>query len=255
MPCPLIGVTEDMDNCFKTVINPLSAICQEDVYLLELVRYIQLNPLRANMVKDVKGLNGYAYSGHSALLGKIERPWQDTGYVLSLFWPTIEAARRAYLNFVQAGLGQGQRRDLTGGELIRSLGGWEEVKKGQRDGAERLKGDERILGDSEFVLDILKQAEEKMTRRYELKEKGYGLPQLKKRIEELLGVQAREIYAKDRRKEIVEARNLFCYWVVREIGLSNTEIGKKLGLTQPAVGYAVRRGESLARERGLKLEP
>jgi putative transposase len=46
-----------------------SFLCEEDVYLKELVRYIHLNPLRAKVVKDLKALKKYRWCGHSALLG------------------------------------------------------------------------------------------------------------------------------------------------------------------------------------------
>jgi len=48
--------------------------------------------------------------------------------------------------------------ELLGGGLIRSLGGWEEVKKKRRQ--QWVKGDQRILGDSGFVLEVLREAEE-----------------------------------------------------------------------------------------------
>jgi len=62
-----------------------SIICQEDAYLKELVRYIHLNPLRAKIVSDISALNTYAYSGHSVIMDKNKRLWQDKGYVLSFF--------------------------------------------------------------------------------------------------------------------------------------------------------------------------
>jgi putative transposase len=49
-----------------------SIICQEDAYFKELVRYIHLNPLRAKLVTDIKGLNQYPYCGHSDLMGETE---------------------------------------------------------------------------------------------------------------------------------------------------------------------------------------
>jgi REP element-mobilizing transposase RayT len=48
-----------------------SFLCQEDTYLLEMVRYIHLNPLRAGVVKDLKALVKYAWCGHSALIGNL----------------------------------------------------------------------------------------------------------------------------------------------------------------------------------------
>ena len=54
-----------------------SFLCEEQVYLKELVRYIHLNPLRAKLVKDLKDLGKYRWCGHSALLGKTEAGFQD----------------------------------------------------------------------------------------------------------------------------------------------------------------------------------
>ena len=51
-----------------------SVICEEDPYLLELIRYIHLNPLRAKLVEDLKALDKYPWSGHSAILGRRKNP-------------------------------------------------------------------------------------------------------------------------------------------------------------------------------------
>lgn len=61
-----------------------SIVCQEDRYLRELVRYIHLNLLRSGIVKDMRELNRCGWSGHSALVGKIDRKWQDLEYVKNL---------------------------------------------------------------------------------------------------------------------------------------------------------------------------
>jgi putative transposase len=69
-----------------------SIICQEDAYLKELVRYIHLNPLRGKIVTDVSELNKYQYCGHSVLMGKKNREWQDVEYVLSYFGTKVSDA-------------------------------------------------------------------------------------------------------------------------------------------------------------------
>jgi len=103
-----------------------SIVCEEDVYLLELVRYIHLNLIRAGMVKSIKELNRSPWSGHSALIGYVKRDWQDTGYVLSLFGKR-GSGKSKYKEFVKNGIDVGRRPELVGGGLIRSLGGWAEV--------------------------------------------------------------------------------------------------------------------------------
>ncbi|MFC1886155.1 transposase [Thermodesulfobacteriota bacterium] len=77
-----------------------SILCQEDTYLLELVRYIHLNPLRANIVQNIGQLNHYLYSGHSALLGISDRKWQDTEYVLKIFDNVLSKARKRFLGTI-----------------------------------------------------------------------------------------------------------------------------------------------------------
>ena len=62
-----------------------SILCQEDAYLLELVRYIHLNPLRAGLVDDLEGLDKYPFSGHGVIMGKHKQSWQNSDGVLPLF--------------------------------------------------------------------------------------------------------------------------------------------------------------------------
>ncbi len=52
-----------------------SILCQEEAYLLELVRYIHLNPLRSGLVEDLNRLNNYPWSGHSVIMGKHKLLW------------------------------------------------------------------------------------------------------------------------------------------------------------------------------------
>jgi len=127
-----------------------SIVVEDDPYLLELVRYLHLNPIRAKVVSEFRALDRYPWTGHSALLGTVPRPWQATGAILAQFGPSLRRARTAYREFVAAGLAQGRRPELQGGGLVRSLGGWAAVAHLRR-GREGYAGDERILGSAAFV--------------------------------------------------------------------------------------------------------
>jgi len=230
-----------------------SIICQEDAYLKELVRYIHLNPLRARIVSDIFELNTYAYCGHSVLMAKKKRPWQDMGYVLSYFGKSLRKSRKRYLQYVESEIEQGRRPELVGGGLIRSLGGWKAVKNARFSGQDRMKGDHRILGDSAFVMEMLAEAEEKFERFYELKSKGYDLDTVEHKVCLLFGVEPDEIYSKSRQKTRAEARGLYCYWAVVELGYSLADLARLFGMTGQGVGYAVRRGERIAKETNYRL--
>jgi len=229
-----------------------SILCQEDPYLLELVRYIHLNPLRAKIVKTLKGLASYSYCGHSVLMGKSKNDWQDIDKVLSLFGTRVSSARKRYRSFVEKGVAQDKRPELTSGGLVRSFGGWSALKS-LRKGSIHLKGDERILGDSDFVQSVLEAEDEKMQRRYRLKAQGYDLDKLIRRVAELCDIEPRDLMAPGKQPQRVRARSLLCYWAVKELGISGTTVAKKIGITQPAASKAVQRGEKLALDNNFRL--
>jgi len=230
-----------------------SIVCQEDAYFKELVRYIHLNPLRAKIVTDISALNHYIYCGHRILLRKEKHPWQHCEYVLSYFGKSIREAQKGYLQYIEAGTEQGRRPELVGGGLIRSLGGWQAVKNARFSGQNRIKGDQRILGDSAFVLEVLDKAEEKFERFYEMKNKGYNLDTIAQKVCDIFGIEPNEIYAKSRRKIRAEARGLYCYWAVENLGYSLADLARLFGMTGQGIGYAVRRGERIAKERNCRL--
>lgn len=125
---------------------------------------------------------------------------------------------------------------MVGGGLIRSLGGWSEARKLRLKGQDRMKGDERILGDGDFVMDILSEANERMDRRSELKSRGYTIEKLEQRVLGLYQIEREGLYSKSRQKVRSEARSVFCYWAVRELGLEGTHMAKRSNMSQP--GFA-----------------
>ena len=229
-----------------------SILCQEDPYLLELVRYIHLNPLRLKIVTAMEELDRYPYCGHSILMGKKKNVWQELDGILSLFGKRVVTARRRYRSFVEEGATQGKRPELTGGGLVRSAGGWTALKS-LRSRRHHMKGDERILGDSDFVAQVLEAANEEMESRYHLKSQGFNFDKLVQRVADLCDMESIELLLPSKQPNRVEARSLLCYWAVRKLGIRGTWVAEKLAITQPAVSKAVRRGEKLALKRHLSI--
>lgn len=223
-----------------------SILCQEDVYLLELVRYIHLNPLRARLVSDLNQLDKYSYAGHSVIMGKSKNDWQDMDSVLKMFHQKAGPARRKYRAFVKRGILKGKRPDLIGGGLIRSAGGWS-VVKAQRRAKIYQKGDERILGDSDFVQQTLNAANEAMERRSSLYAQGFDLDKVAKRVSGLLNLEYDVVWAAGKHRHIVKARSLLCFWAVRELGISMASLSRKLNMSIPAISQSVIRGEKIAK--------
>jgi len=66
---------------------------------------------------------------------------------------------------------------------------------------------------------------------------------VEQKVLEIYQIEREDLYSKSRQRIRAEARGLFCYWAVRELGYGQAELGRRLGMTQPGVGYAVQRGE------------
>lgn len=229
-----------------------SILCQQDPYLLELVRYIHLNPLRAGLVSSMNELEHYPYCGHCVVLGERKKDWQDTRFVLSLFGKEIANARNTYRKFVSKGVKAGKRSDLTGGGLIRSAGGWTALK-GHRQQKIHLKGDERILGDSDFVKSVLDEQNERLERQYNLEAHGYDFDKLLERVAEVFGLDPDKVLIPSKQRHRVKARNILCHWAVNELKINGASVARRLSTSKSTVSRAVAKGEKIAAEMKLTL--
>jgi putative transposase len=154
--------------------------------------------------------------------------------------------------YAEKGIAQGRRPELVGGGLIRSAGGWSLVKAMRR-AQDHMKSDERILGDGEFTQLVLDEARERLEERYRLQTQGYDLDKVTIRVSSELGINPEQVWAQGKHPLTVKARSLLCYWAVRKLGFSATELSKKLGVSQPSVSISVKRGEKIAKAGQLEL--
>lgn len=218
-----------------------SILCEEDTYLRELVRYIHLNPLRAGTVPDIKALRVYSRCGHSALMGKMARDWQDIEYVLRLFGGRSRQARRAYERFVAEAVNQGPRPELVGGGLIRSAGGWSAVKALRYTGM-RIMGDERILGSGDFVQSVLELTREQYEKKTLARVMGLELKTLTDRVTKLLDLVPADVCSTGRQRLVARARAIICFLAIEYLGISGREVSLRLNLSPSAVSKLLQRG-------------
>lgn len=229
-----------------------SILCDEEAYLLQLVRYIHLNPLRSGLVRDMHTLSVYPWSGHAVLVGKRDVPWQNVDAILRRFGKTVSKARHNYSLFVRRGIAEGQRSDLTGGGLIRSAGGWQGLRE-LRKGGERWRGDERILGDGNFVEKALQVAQENLSRKTSHKAAGWTLDILSKNVAELFRLEPGDLKNGKRYTVLSRARSIFCRWATFELGYKLTEVADYLNVTKEAVFYGSRKGEEIIQKNHIKF--
>jgi len=218
-----------------------SIVCQEETYLRELVRYIHLNLLRAGLVKNLTELNRSPWSGHSALMGRVERKWQDTEYVLS-FFGRQRTRRRNYLKYVEEGIELGPRPELVGGGLIRSLGGWSEVLSLRQRG-EKQASDQRILGDNEFVQEVISGLDDLVKRNLRLSGQRSDIDTLAQKICKDHNISVNELRSGSRRHKIVKVRQIVSWIGIRELGYSGAELARYLGVTTSCVNRFISAGK------------
>jgi hypothetical protein len=182
----------------------------------------------------MRGLNKSAWSGHSALVGHIDRKWQETKYILS-FFGRGSIGRRRYLDYIAEGIERGRRPELVGGGLIRSLGGWFEVLSLRRRG-EKEAYDQRILGEGDFVDMILSESEDIAKENLRLvSDRRVDLTRLAERVCKVHGVSIGEFRSGSRRGDVVKARRVLSSLAVRELGYSGAEVARYLGVTNSCI--------------------
>ena len=157
-------------------------LVDQDAYLLELTRYIHLNPVRAGLVRDPAA---YPWSGHRVYLGKAKLPWLTTDWVLSQLSPHLGHARRRYQKFVAEGQGEGHR---------------EEFHKGSLAG--------RLLGDDKFAERALRRAGQRLGAKADL-------DTIIKRVCQDYKLSEHDLRAAGKHRRAAEARAVIA-WVVRE---------------------------------------
>jgi REP element-mobilizing transposase RayT len=215
-----------------------SIICEEEPYLLELTRYIHLNPLRAGLVPNLERLRDYPWTGHAALMGRKPREWQDTATILDRFGKRRGVAMRRYEAFVRDGVSRGRQPELVGGGLIRSAGGWSQVLSLRRKG-EKTIADERILGGGEFTQRLLAEAADRTRHTLRLSRRVGDLSVLSRQIARQEGVTESELRSGSRRRCASKARKIICRLAIMQLGFSGAEVARFLGVTTSAVNRAL----------------
>ncbi len=209
-----------------------SIVVEEDPYFLELVRYIHLNPIRAGIVKEMSELDNYPYSGHSVVMGRQKLKPQDVLGVLEFFAKRVRAARREYRLFAAAGIEKGIREDLRGGGLIRSTGGLEKLNQNRK--GDRELGDERILGSSSFVEEVLKGREREATR-----STSHDFDGILEETCQRFRLSREQILSGSRARDISRARRVFFLRAHEEAGQSYTGLGSLCGFSHTSVREAI----------------
>src|SRR5919106_3548320 len=197
-------------------------LVEAESYLLELVRYIHLNPVRARLVEEPAA---YRWSGHRAYVGQAQVSWLTTDWVLSQLAGTERVARRRYAAFIAAGQGERYRK---------------EFHRGTADG--------RLLGDEDFVAKTLSQVREKSPLRVE-----------PERIIEVVcahrKIEAGQLATADRSRAGSEARTLSAYLAVELGAASLTSMGQRFNRDVATMSNRVRQfRRRLAEDKALAEE-
>jgi putative transposase len=230
-----------------------SIVIEEEPYLLELVRYLHLNPLRAGFVTDLQELDRFPWTGHATLLGRKPRPWQATAEILGQFARDQGRAQIAYRKFVAAGIPQGRRHDLQGGGLVRSLGGWQAIRCLRRN-REPTATDARVLGTGEFVEEVLRESVHQQARQDRIQRRQLDLETLTRQVSKSLGVPATSVSGRGQMRGVTRARHIVAHIWVEYLGRPASELARAWGQSRSNVTWAAKRGAEAVREWQDRIE-
>ncbi len=167
------------------------------------------------------------------IMGKVKREWQDTDYVLSYFGKNRYRCRN-YQRYVQKGAALGRPPELVGGGLVRSLGGWSEVLVVRSHG-EKQRSDQRILGDSEFVQEVISGLDDLVKKNLRLSGQRIDINAVAQQVCRKYNISLGELRSGSRRRDVTRARGSISWIAVRELGYSGADVARYLGVTNSCV--------------------
>lgn len=213
-------------------------ICDLEKYLLELVPYIHLNPLRARLVKNLTELAGYKWCGHRSALGCVSDDVLDRAALLANIGENEKSALAKYKLLMAEKSGAAVCPDFEGGGRLRSIASGPTVLRVVRAGEKSLS-DQRILGESEFVESILRSAGEAAGKKTRTR------AEILNEIEKSTGIAKADILRPSRARKPAYARAIYCCRCKDECGSSGTELKSELGINQGAVSKLIAKGRAL----------
>jgi hypothetical protein len=217
-----------------------SIVCEEDAYLLELVRYVHLNPLRAGLVPSARALADYPWSGHGALVGSRHHAWQETGEVLARFGQDTEHAGRAYSDFIADGVDHedtsGRRTASGGRETVRAIS---EAVTRLTSGA----GATQFLGSPEFAANLRARRASAPVR------PAVDCQAVVDAVCRVMGLSSRALESRRRTRPLSNGRAVIAYVARTRYRISCGDLANALGTSAPAITLAEQRGAKLIKER------
>ena len=203
-------------------------------HLLELVRYIHLNPLRAGLVSSMRQLESYRWTGHAGIMGRALMPGQAADQVLLMFDEHRKRAQEKYRNFVAEGIVLGRRDELVGGGIKRQL---------KLSGSNDFQAyDERILGSGQFVEHLLHETESAQVHE-EVSQP--SLQEIVVQISTLYGIESSALRQGSKQKTIANAKAAICFLATRRFGYTGVQVARCLALSRSGVILAAGRGDAL----------
>lgn len=111
-------------------------------------------------------------------------------------------------------------------------------------------GDERILGSSDFVESVLKQANEEYEKKTLAVAKGLDLDMLISTVSKHFSIEPEIIKSSSKQRSASRARSIICYLAVDKLMISGADFVLKLYLSPSAVSKSTARGhtDSLAKQ-------
>ncbi len=213
-----------------------STLVEEDPYLLALIAYIHLNPFLHGFLDAWEQIDDYPWTGHNAMLGKVEIPWMNVDFTMDYISPAREDAKKKYLQMLQERAASEVSMDLEGGGLVRSAGGWKAITELRR-GRERWAFDERILGSGPFVESLLQQLGKQAPS--ENPSKSILLHSLIPKWASMAGILPSELLDSCKKRSVTRLRKKIAFLAIRYLGMAPIEVSRVLKCSPSTISRGI----------------
>lgn len=211
-----------------------SVLCQDQNYAAEVIKYVNMNPIRAGLVKSVEALKNWTWCGHGYLIGMEGakgEAFQNREECLKRFGEEEKIAITNYLNFMTENFAP---------EKPQSAGLLSSVEAKEMAGAE--KGWPAVIGNPEFVTQAMSMHKISTHRKHRQADYPYVLDKIAAEVCTEFRIRREDLMCRGKKNVRSDARAAFCYRLHIDELIPLTRIADYLKITIPPIAILVQKG-------------
>ncbi len=220
-----------------------SIVTQDQGYIEQLVRYVHLNPVRADICRNMEELDEYPWSGHATLMGNRECLFQNTADILRRFNTKEKTRVAGYRKYIASGIIKEEEGDFLA-----------YLRRSNTDNVDRKEYRCWVIGDQDFVKKAIESDKKNRVQLSAYIRKGLSVEKIAKKVSPLMGLSLEDVYKRGRQNNRSLLRKVVAALSHRRYGIPVSEIAHYYSIGNSSVSRMMDEGEKYIKKFNIKID-